>query len=170
MARKADALVRRPRQRETGGPVFLTMDQKRLSESFHFFIYPHQAARAHNIRRRNGRESPLYLLAAQDAPRSSGKLNAHIADLWADVRLTLWSPWVKMRNVRCEQMFFALLPNSDPARSRWHVANVPRRPRTSVCGRGRYRPYSTLTLAARITLPHFSVSSAMSLPKSAGEP
>src|SRR5258708_39368353 len=55
MARKADALVRRPRQRETGAPVFLTMDQKRLSKSFHFFIYPHQAARAHNIRRRNGR-------------------------------------------------------------------------------------------------------------------
>jgi hypothetical protein len=30
------------------------------------------------------------------------------------------------------------------------------------------RPYSGLMLAARITLPHFSVSSAMSLPKSAG--
>jgi len=30
--------------------------------------------------------------------------------------------------------------------------------------------YSGLMLAARITLPHFSVSSAMSLPKSAGEP
>ena len=30
--------------------------------------------------------------------------------------------------------------------------------------------YSTLMLAARITLPHFSVSSAMSLPKSADEP
>src|SRR5207253_2640578 len=38
---------------------------------------------------------------------------------------------------------------------------------------GRYgtwrRPYSGLMLAARITLPHFSVSSAMSLAKSAGE-
>jgi hypothetical protein len=32
------------------------------------------------------------------------------------------------------------------------------------------RLYSALMLAARITLPHFSVSSAMSLPKSAGEP
>src|SRR6266581_4445736 len=32
------------------------------------------------------------------------------------------------------------------------------------------RPYSALMLAARITLPHFSVSSAMSLPKSADEP
>ena len=31
------------------------------------------------------------------------------------------------------------------------------------------RAYSGLILAARITLPHFSVSSAMSLPKSAGE-
>src|SRR5262249_38971908 len=32
------------------------------------------------------------------------------------------------------------------------------------------RPYSALMLAARITLPHFSVSAAMCLPKSAGEP
>src|SRR5262249_49326070 len=30
--------------------------------------------------------------------------------------------------------------------------------------------YSALMLAARITLPHFSVSFAISLPKSAGEP
>src|SRR5262249_59013927 len=30
--------------------------------------------------------------------------------------------------------------------------------------------HSALMLAARITLPHFSVSSASSLPKSAGEP
>src|SRR5262249_5116761 len=30
--------------------------------------------------------------------------------------------------------------------------------------------YSGLMLAARITLPHFSVSAAMNLPKSAGEP
>ena len=30
--------------------------------------------------------------------------------------------------------------------------------------------HSGLMFAARITLPHFSVSSAMSLPKSAGEP
>src|SRR5215475_15712551 len=34
---------------------------------------------------------------------------------------------------------------------------------------GRER-YSGLILAARMTLPHFSVSSAMSLPKSADEP
>src|SRR5262245_51197700 len=32
------------------------------------------------------------------------------------------------------------------------------------------QPQSALMLRARITLPHFSVSSAMSLPKSAGEP
>jgi hypothetical protein len=32
------------------------------------------------------------------------------------------------------------------------------------------RGHSGLMLAARITLPHFSVSSAISLPKSAGEP
>ena len=32
------------------------------------------------------------------------------------------------------------------------------------------RDHSALMLAARMTLPHFSVSSAMSLPKSAGEP
>jgi hypothetical protein len=30
------------------------------------------------------------------------------------------------------------------------------------------RPHSALMLRARMTLPHFSVSSAMSLPKSAG--
>src|SRR4051812_36869821 len=35
---------------------------------------------------------------------------------------------------------------------------------------GRERPYSALMLAALITLTHFSVSSAISLPKSAGEP
>src|SRR5262249_44999098 len=32
------------------------------------------------------------------------------------------------------------------------------------------RPHSALMLASRITLAHFSVSSAMSLPKSPGEP
>jgi hypothetical protein len=36
--------------------------------------------------------------------------------------------------------------------------------------RGGDVPYSRLMLAARITLPHFSVSAAMRLPKSAGEP
>src|SRR6516165_2925243 len=32
------------------------------------------------------------------------------------------------------------------------------------------RDHSALMLAARITLPHFSVSAAMNFPKSAGEP
>src|SRR6266478_6512052 len=34
----------------------------------------------------------------------------------------------------------------------------------------RISPYSALMLAARITLPHFAISSAISFPKSAGEP
>ena len=34
----------------------------------------------------------------------------------------------------------------------------------------KYADQSALMLAARITLPHFSVSSAMSFPKSAGDP
>src|SRR5262245_28958268 len=37
-------------------------------------------------------------------------------------------------------------------------------------GDGRLRPYSGLMFAARITLPHFSVSSARSLAKSEDEP
>src|SRR5712671_1690827 len=37
-------------------------------------------------------------------------------------------------------------------------------------GRGGDRPYSGLILAARITLPHFSVSSPINLRKSVGEP
>ena len=36
--------------------------------------------------------------------------------------------------------------------------------------RRRARGHSGLRLAVRMTLPHFSVSSAMSFPKSAGEP
>src|SRR5262245_3564779 len=42
--------------------------------------------------------------------------------------------------------------------------------RDSVLQADKDRPHSALMFAARITLPHFSVSSAMSLPKSAGEP
>src|ERR1700682_5723879 len=66
--------------------------KKRLSKSFQlrqraFFVDPYQAARARDIRRQNSRQSPLYVLAAQDAPPGSGKLNVHIAQLWADVRL-----------------------------------------------------------------------------------
>ena len=65
--------------------------EKRLSERFQsrqraFFVYPYQAARARDIRRQNSRQSPLYVLAAQDRPPGSGKLNGYIAGLWADVR------------------------------------------------------------------------------------
>ena len=47
--------------------------KKRLSNSFQlrqraFFVDPYQAAGARDIRRQNSRQSPLYVLAAQDAP------------------------------------------------------------------------------------------------------
>ncbi len=40
-----------------------------------FFVDPHQAARARDIRRQNSRQSPLYVLAAQDAVASTGSVN-----------------------------------------------------------------------------------------------
>ena len=60
--------------------------KKRLSESSQlrqraFFVDPYQAAGARDIRRQNSRQSPLYVLAAQDAPPGSGKLNVYIAQL-----------------------------------------------------------------------------------------
>jgi hypothetical protein len=66
--------------------------EKRLSKSFQlrqraFFVDPYQAARARDIRRQNSCQSPLYVLAAQDAPPGPGKLNAYIAELLAGVRL-----------------------------------------------------------------------------------
>jgi len=66
--------------------------EKCLSKSFQlhqraFFVDPYQAARARDIRRQNSCQSPLYVLAAQDAPRASGKLNGYIAGLRPDVRL-----------------------------------------------------------------------------------
>jgi len=47
--------------------------KKRLSKSFQlrqraFFVDPYQAARARDIRRQNSHQSPLDVLAAQDAP------------------------------------------------------------------------------------------------------
>jgi hypothetical protein len=47
--------------------------KKRLSKSFElrqraFFVDPYQATRARDIRRQNSRQSPLDVLAAQDAP------------------------------------------------------------------------------------------------------
>jgi hypothetical protein len=54
--------------------------EKRPSKSFYlrqraFFVDPHQAARARDIRRQNSRQSPLYVLAAQDAVASTGSVN-----------------------------------------------------------------------------------------------
>jgi hypothetical protein len=51
--------------------------KKRPSKSFQlrqraFFVDPYQAARARDIRRQNSRQSPLYVLAAQDAPPARG--------------------------------------------------------------------------------------------------
>src|SRR5882757_7525655 len=53
--------------------------EKRPSKSFYlrqraFFVDPHQAARARDIRRQNSRQSPLYVLAAQDAPPGLGEI------------------------------------------------------------------------------------------------
>jgi hypothetical protein len=66
--------------------------EKRSSKRFQsrqraFFVDPYQAARARDIRRQNSCQPPLYVLAAQDAPPSSGKFNGYIAELWTDVRL-----------------------------------------------------------------------------------
>jgi len=60
--------------------------KKRLSKSFElgqraFFVDPYQAAGARDIRRQNSRQSPVYVIAAQDAPPGSGKLNVYIAQL-----------------------------------------------------------------------------------------
>jgi hypothetical protein len=51
--------------------------KKRRSKSFQLrqralFVDPYQAARARDIRRQNSRQSPLYMLAAQDAPPARG--------------------------------------------------------------------------------------------------
>jgi hypothetical protein len=68
---------------------------------------------------------------------------------------------------------FSCVPGSDIcSAANWSLLNRPRR------GAGGSRNgtlwniagHSALMLAARITLPHFSVSAAISLPKSAGDP
>jgi len=51
--------------------------EKRPSKRFQsrqraFFVYPYEAARAHDIRRQNSRQSPLDVLAAQDTPPGRG--------------------------------------------------------------------------------------------------
>ena len=53
--------------------------KKRLSKSFQlrqraFFVDPYQAARARDIRRQNSHQSPLDVLAAQDAPPKLGEI------------------------------------------------------------------------------------------------
>ena len=53
--------------------------KKRLSKSFQlrqraFFVDPYQAARARDIRRQNSRQSPLYVLAAQDRTPGLGEI------------------------------------------------------------------------------------------------
>jgi hypothetical protein len=58
--------------------------KKRLYKSFQlrqraFFVDRYQAARACDIRHQNSRQPPLSVLAAQDAPPGSGKVNVHIA-------------------------------------------------------------------------------------------
>jgi len=56
-----------------------------------FLVGTHQTAVARDIRGQNSCQSPLYALAAQDAHRSSWKMNAiykcYISELWADVPL-----------------------------------------------------------------------------------
>jgi hypothetical protein len=57
--------------------------KKRLSKSFQlrqraFFVDSYQAARARDIRRQNSRQSPLYVLAAQDAPPGLGEIELFI--------------------------------------------------------------------------------------------
>jgi hypothetical protein len=104
--------------------------KKRLSKSFQlrqraFFVDPYQAARARDIRRQNSRQSPLYMLAAQDAPPGSGKLNVHIAQLWADVRLCQRPKWVKLGRTLFEQMSSGSPSKADIARCGRHVSNVP---------------------------------------------
>ena len=53
--------------------------KKRRSKRFQlcqraFFVDPYQAARARDIRCQNSRQSPLYVLAAQDAPPGLGEI------------------------------------------------------------------------------------------------
>jgi hypothetical protein len=64
---------------------------KRFSESLQlrqraFLIGTHQAAITGDIRRQNSRQSPLYVLAAQDAPPAGESQMSIIAVSWAAVR------------------------------------------------------------------------------------
>src|SRR6266404_9032382 len=58
-------------------------------------------------------------------PRGSGKLNVHVAQLWADVRQCPRPKWVKLRKTQCEQMPSGLPLKADIAQYNRHVSKVP---------------------------------------------
>jgi hypothetical protein len=104
--------------------------KKRLSKSFQlrqraFFVDPYQAARARDIRRQNSRQSPLYVLAAQDASQGSGKLNVCIAQLWADVRLCPRPKWGHFQTSSRRPARSVHPPTADMRRLHRHVGFVP---------------------------------------------
>jgi hypothetical protein len=103
-----------------------------------FFVSAHQKAIAGNIRRQYSRQSPLYALAAQGAPPGSGKLNVHIAQLWAD-----GPKWVKGRRTHGEHNKSASPLGAD------HTADV-------APGRLRAKSGSSL-LGERAILPEVAV-------------
>jgi hypothetical protein len=120
---------------------------KRLSERLElgecaFFVSAHQKAIAGNIRRQYSRQSPLYALAAQGAPPGSGKLNVHIAQLWAD-----GPKWVKGRRTHGEHNKSASPLGAD------HTADV-------APGRLRAKSGSSL-LGERAILPEVAVDEKM---------
>src|SRR5882672_5754794 len=59
-------------------------------------------------------------------PQGWGKLNVHIAQLWAHVRLCARRKWVKLGKAHCEDMFSALPLRADIAHCGRHVRFVPR--------------------------------------------
>jgi hypothetical protein len=93
--------------------------EKRLSESSQlrqraFFVDPHQAARARDIRRQNSRQSSLYVLAAQDAPLDSGKLKCSYSTIVGRCPAMLMSDMDHSRpkrDVRCISAFPLIAPS-----------------------------------------------------------
>jgi hypothetical protein len=103
---------------------------KRCSESLQlrqraFLVGTNQAAITGDIRRQDSRQSPLYVLAAQDAPRL-GKLDVHHSSIMGrcpartNVRFG-----VKLRRTQCEQMSSGLPLKADIAQCNRHVSKVP---------------------------------------------
>jgi hypothetical protein len=93
------------------------------------------------------------------------------ADICAATQSALCRVWVKTRRIRIEHIESALPPLATEERTFGNGSSVP----TAIIAAVRLTGFmeypashSGSMLAARITLPHFSVSSAMSLPKSAG--